>query len=145
MTPDPSTPAGQHDAAGVDALLAEARSGLDRLTPAQAYDAVLSGALLVDTRTTEQRARQGDLPGAVVIDRTVFEWRLDPGSRWHIPEVTGPDQLVVVVCRQGYSSSLAAASLQRLGLPRATDVVGGAEAWFAAGLPRHDGAVDVRE
>jgi rhodanese-related sulfurtransferase len=139
------TSAGAKVGAGVDDLLEEARGGLDRLTPAQAHAAVLAGALLIDTRTTEQRARQGDLPGAVVVDRTVFEWRLDPGSPWRIPEVTGADQLVVVVCRQGYSSSLAAASLQRLGLRRATDVVGGAEAWFAAGLPSYDGPIDVRE
>ena len=133
------------EAAGTDALLSEARAGLSRLSPAQAHEAVLAGALLVDTRTSEQRARQGDLPGAVVIDRTVLEWRLDPTGRWRIPEVTGPDQLVVVVCRQGYSSSLAAASLQRLVLRRATDVVGGAEAWFANGLPAHEGSADVRE
>jgi rhodanese-related sulfurtransferase len=139
------TLAGAKVGAGVDDLLEEARGSLDRLTPAQAHAAVLAGALLIDTRTTEQRARQGDLPGAVVVDRTVFEWRLDPGSPWRIPEVTGADQLVVVVCRQGYSSSLAAASLQRLGLRRATDVVGGAEAWFAAGLPSYDGPIDVRE
>ena len=132
-------------AGGVDALLAEARAGLERLTPAEAYDAVRTGALLVDTRTSEQRARQGDLPGAVVIDRTVFEWRLDPRSPWRIPEVAGPDQQVVVVCRQGFSSSLAAASLQRLGLHRATDVIGGVEAWLDAGLPTHEGPADVRE
>jgi rhodanese-related sulfurtransferase len=130
---------------GVDALLDEARAGLERLTPAEAYDAVHAGALLVDTRTSEQRARQGDLPGAVVVDRTVFEWRLDPCSPWRIPEVAGPDQQVVVVCRQGYSSSLAAASLQRLGLHRATDVIGGVEAWLDAGLPTHEGPADVRE
>ena len=132
-------------AGGVDALLAEARAGLERLTAAEAYDAVRTGALLVDTRTSEQRARQGDLPGAVVIDRTVFEWRLDPRSPWRIPEVAGPDQQVVVVCRQGFSSSLAAASLQRLGLHRATDVIGGVEAWLDAGLPTHEGPADVRE
>ncbi|HEX2772372.1 MAG TPA: rhodanese-like domain-containing protein, partial [Micromonosporaceae bacterium] len=92
-----------------------------------------------------QRARQGKLPGAVVIDRTVLEWRLDPAGRWRIPELTGADQVVIVVCSQGYSSSLAAASLQAVGLPRATDVIGGALAWIDAGLPVHHGPADVRE
>ncbi|GMA84876.1 sulfurtransferase [Angustibacter aerolatus] len=102
-------------------------------------------ALLVDTRTAAQRARQGEVPGALVIDRTVLEWRLDPTSANRLPEATGPDLLVVVLCRQGYSSSLAAASLQRVGLHRATDVVGGVEAWAAAGLPLGPGPADVRE
>ena len=75
------------------------------------------------------------IPGALVIDRTVFEWRLDPASAWHEPEVTGHDIRIIVVCRQGYSSSLAAASLQDLGLRRATDIEGGFEAWRDAGLP----------
>jgi rhodanese-related sulfurtransferase len=130
--------------AGVDALLARARAELDRLMPHAAYDAVQAGALLVDTRTAAQRGRQGDLPGALVIDRTVLEWRLDPSSRWRIPEADDPTRLVVVVCRQGYSSSLAAASLRQLGLD-ATDVVGGVEAWLDAGLPTHEGPADVRE
>lgn len=103
-----------------------------------------AGALLVDTRTPSQRADQGELPGAVVIDRTVLEWRLDPASPHRIPEAVGPELLVVVVCRQGYSSSLAAASLRAAGLPRATDVVGGVEAWIADGLPLSDGPADVR-
>ena len=125
-------------------LLDAARTGPPRLTPAQALEAVRAGALLVDTRTDEQRARQGDLPGAVVVDRTVLEWRLDPDSPWRIPEATGRDVQVVVVCRQGYSSSIAAASLRALGLHRATDLAGGVEAWLAAGLPLADGPADVR-
>jgi rhodanese-related sulfurtransferase len=125
-------------------LLDAARTGPPRLTPAQALEAVRAGALLVDTRTDEQRARQGDLPGAVVVDRTVLEWRLDPDSPWRIPEATGRDVQVVVVCRQGYSSSMAAASLRALGLHRATDLAGGVEAWLAAGLPLADGPADVR-
>jgi rhodanese-related sulfurtransferase len=116
-----------------------------RLDPQQARAAQFGGALLVDTRTAAHRAEQGDLPGALVIDRTVLEWRLDPTSPWRIPEADDPDRLVVVVCRHGYSSSLAAASLRAVGLRRATDVVGGAQAWFAAGLPRLEGAADVRE
>ena len=86
-----------------------------------------------------------DSPGVVVIDRTVLEWRLDPKSEACIPEASSHDLEVVVVCRQGYSSSLAAASLRALGLPRATDLDGGVEAWLAAGLPVHGGPADVRE
>jgi rhodanese-related sulfurtransferase len=129
----------------VDRVLAEARAGVQRLGPHEVAEAVAQGALLVDTRTESQRRRQGDLPGAVVIDRTVLEWRLDPTSPHRIPEVTGDDLLVVVACRQGYSSSLAAASLRRIGLRRATDLEGGVEAWLAAGLPVSDGPADVRE
>jgi rhodanese-related sulfurtransferase len=127
----------------VDVALDEARSTLHRLTPAEAVAAQQGGALLVDTRTRSQRSRQGELPGAVVIDRTVLEWRLDPTSRWHIPEASA-GRPVVLVCRQGYSSSLAAAALRRLGID-ATDVVGGVEGWLAAGLPTSSGPADVRE
>ncbi|MEU5906120.1 rhodanese-like domain-containing protein [Micromonospora sp. NPDC000316] len=129
---------------GIDALLEQARAGLHRLTPQQTVDAVRGGALLVDTRTDTQRREQGDLPGAVVIDRTVLEWRLDPASAWRIPEATGYDREIVLVCRQGYSSSLAAASLQTLGLRRATDMIGGVDAWLAAGLPTTDRPADIR-
>ena len=129
---------------GVDALLAEARAGVHRLTPHEARAARAAGALLVDTRTDVQRRAQGELPGALVIDRTVLEWRLDPACPHRIPEATGYDVAVVVVCRQGYSSGLAAASLRALGLHRATDMAGGMEAWLAAGLPVTDGPADVR-
>jgi rhodanese-related sulfurtransferase len=128
----------------LDGLLDAARTGPARLAPAEVPDAVRRGALLVDTRTEAQRRQQGDLPGAVVVDRTVLEWRLDPRSPWRIPEATGPDLEVVVVCRQGYSSSLAAASLRALGLHRATDLEGGVEAWLAAGLPVTSAPADVR-
>ena len=126
----------------VDAMLDRARSALRRLSPQQAQLAVSRGALLVDIRTPWQREMQGELPGAIVIDRTVLEWRLDPSSDARIPEAVGYDIKVIVVCRQGYSSSLAAASLQSLGLGRATDVVGGVEAWLAAGLPTGPGPAD---
>jgi rhodanese-related sulfurtransferase len=129
---------------GVEQVLAASRTGVQRLSPQQARTAVERGALLVDTRTEVQRSEQGELPGAVVIDRTVLEWRLDPSSPHRIPEATGPDLEVVVVCRQGYSSSLAAASLRAVGLRRATDVVGGVEAWVAAGLPVGRFTADVR-
>ncbi len=129
---------------GVAGVLEQARAGMRRLTPREAWDAARDGALLVDTRTEWQRAAQGEVPGAVVIDRTVLEWRLDPSSDAAIPEATGHDLLVVVLCRQGFSSSLAAASLRAVGLHRATDVVGGVEAWAAAGLPLTSGPADVR-
>jgi rhodanese-related sulfurtransferase len=130
---------------GVDELLAAARRDLRRLTPQEAVAAAERGALLVDTRTEAQRRCQGEIPGALVIDRTVLEWRLDPRSEWRIAEAIGYDLPVVVLCRQGYSSSLAAASLREVGLHRATDVVGGVEAWIAAGLPVTCGPADVRE
>jgi rhodanese-related sulfurtransferase len=98
----------------------------------------------VDTRTESHRRVQGEFPGALVIDRTVLEWRLDPTCPWRIPEATGPDLEVVVVCRHGYSSSLAAASLRSVGLHRATDLAGGVDAWLAAGLPMSDGPADIR-
>src|SRR4051812_39800999 len=130
---------------GVDTALERARARLDRLRPEQAWEELASGALLVDTRTEAQRARQGNLPGALVIDRTVLEWRLDPTSEARIPEAGGPELRVIVICRQGYSSSFAAESLRRVGLRRATDVIGGVEAWLAAGLPVVPGPADVRE
>jgi rhodanese-related sulfurtransferase len=119
----------------VEDLLVAARARLERVTPHQALAEQRGGALIVDTRTYEQRRDQGRVPGAAVIDRTVFEWRLDPASPSHIPQVEDHDARVIVLCREGYSSSLAAASLQDLGLHRATDVIGGFEAWRDAGLP----------
>ncbi|HET6877436.1 MAG TPA: rhodanese-like domain-containing protein [Jatrophihabitans sp.] len=128
--------------ARIDDLLREARRGWQRMSPEQARRAQLAGALLVDTRTPWQRADQGELPGALVIDRTVLEWRLDPGGDACIPEAAG-GATVIIACRQGYSSSLAARTLRDLGLD-ATDIVGGVEAWLAAGLPVHRGSVDER-
>jgi rhodanese-related sulfurtransferase len=129
---------------GIDAVLAHSRAGIRRLTPHETITAVADGALLVDTRTETQRAEQGELPRALVIDRTVLEWRLDPASDARIAEATGYDVPIVVVCRQGYSSSLAAASLRTVGLWRATDMIGGVEAWHRAGLPVTTGPADVR-
>jgi rhodanese-related sulfurtransferase len=119
----------------IDELLAEARTRLDRVSAEQAHIEQQAGALLIDTRTYEQRREAGAIPGAIVLDRTVFEWRLDPASPSHLPEIRDHDARIIVLCRQGYSSSLAAATLQELGLHRATDVVGGFEAWAEAGLP----------
>ncbi|MDG4789422.1 rhodanese-like domain-containing protein [Micromonospora sp. WMMD1102] len=129
---------------GVAALLARSRAGVRRLNPPETLAASRRGALLVDTRTDPQRAEQGELPGALVIDRTVLEWRLDPASGSRIPEAVGYDLEIVVICRQGYSSSLAAASLRAIGLWRATDLIGGFEAWRRAGLPCTAGPADVR-
>ena len=119
----------------IDELLAQVRARIGRIEPAEAAARLADGALLVDTRPWEQRRRDGDVPGAVVIDRNVLEWRLDPASPWRIPQATGHDLEVIVLCNQGYSSSLVADTLRTLGLHRAVDVVGGFEAWAAAGLP----------
>ena len=118
----------------IEELLDRARRKLVRVEPKQAAAELTGGALLVDIRPAEQRA-EGEIPGATVIDRNVFEWRLDPASKWRIDAVTGPEIRCIVICNQGYSSSLAAATLQDLGLVNATDVIGGFQAWQAAGLP----------
>jgi rhodanese-related sulfurtransferase len=119
----------------VDELLTTARARLDRPGPHRAAELVAQGALLVDIRPQWQREVEGTLPGALVIERNHLEWRLDPCSDARIPEATDHDVTWIVVCSEGYSSSLAAASLQDLGLHRATDLDGGFRAWKAAGLP----------
>jgi rhodanese-related sulfurtransferase len=119
----------------IDELLAAARAGLHRLDPAAAVAAVANGARLVDTRPQSQRQADGEIPGALIIERNHLEWRLDPTSAGRIPEATHHDIVWIVLCDEGYSSSLAAASLQRLGLRNATDVIGGFQAWKDAGLP----------
>lgn len=118
----------------VDELLDRARAQLERLTPAEALEAASNGALLVDTRSEEERREHGGVPGAVCHPLSVVLWRLDPEvatSNEKLPL----DAHVIVICRQGYSSSLAAAALQAIGFTRATDVIGGVEAWREAGLP----------
>lgn len=116
----------------IDDLLADARRGLDRVEAETLASEQVSGALVVDIRPFEQRRRDGDLPGAVVIDRNVLEWRLDPSSPHRVDDVLDYDCRIIVVCNEGYSSSLAASTLRRLGLRRATDLVGGYQAWRAA-------------
>jgi rhodanese-related sulfurtransferase len=116
-------------------ILAAARSRLRRLAPADAYKAQRAGAVLVDTRPVAQRAEYGLIPGALVVERNVLEWRFDPRSDARLAVAGRYDLPVVVYCQQGYSSSLAAVALQDLGLYRATDLVGGFDAWLAAGLP----------
>jgi len=113
----------------IDALLEAARQGLDRVQPADLAAEIAVGALVVDIRPIEQCQRDGDLPNALVIDRNVLERRLDPSSPHRVPEMTDAARRVVIVCNQGYSSSLAAATLRQLGLTRATDLVGGFQAW----------------
>ncbi len=124
----------------VSDLLAAARARLTRLEPADAAAAVRDGARLVDIRPGWQRLAEGTVPGAVVIERNHLEWRLDPTSDARIDEATDHDVAWVVLCSEGYTSSLAAAALQDLGIHRATDVVGGFHAWEAAGLPTAPGS-----
>lgn len=120
----------------VEELLEQARAGLDRMTPARAYEAVRRGeAVIVDIREEDRRAREGRVPGAIEIERNVLEWRCAPESDWRDERLCDPQRIVVVMCNQGYQSSLAAANLQRLGLPRATDLDGGFQRWRAEGLP----------
>jgi rhodanese-related sulfurtransferase len=119
----------------IDGLLARARSGLHRLDPGPAFRAVGNGAILIDTRPEWQRRADGDIPGAVVVERNHLEWRCDPACPGRVPEAAGHDVAWIICCDEGYSSSLAAASLQALGLRQATDLIGGFRAWRAAGLP----------
>jgi rhodanese-related sulfurtransferase len=115
--------------AAIDVLLTDARRDLERVDPADLAAEMAAGALVVDTRPVDQRLADGDLPGALVIDRNVLEWRLDPTCPHHIPEAGSSEVRIILVCNEGYSSSLAAATLRRLGLARATDLVGGFQAW----------------
>ena len=119
----------------VDELLADARSRLHRIGPLEADARWAGGAVLVDIRPAAQRAAEGSVPGALVVERNVLEWRFDPASDHRLPEATGYDVEVIVLCTEGYTSSLAADALRSLGLDRSTDVVGGFSAWVAAGLP----------
>jgi rhodanese-related sulfurtransferase/mannose-6-phosphate isomerase-like protein (cupin superfamily) len=121
---------------GIDHLLAVARGRLRRLSPLEAYQAAtFNGAILVDIRPENQRGIEGSIPGALVVERNVLEWRFDPASASRLAIATGHDICVIVFCSEGYTSSLAAASLMDLGLWRTTDLTGGFQAWRAAGLP----------
>ena len=118
------------DESAISRLLEESRRGLDRVEAADLASAQAAGALVVDIRPSEQRQRDGELPGALVVDRNVLEWRLDPSSPHRLPVADDPDRRIVVVCNEGYSSSLAAHTLQRIGLANATDLRGGYQAWL---------------
>ncbi|MFI8826639.1 rhodanese-like domain-containing protein [Streptomyces sp. NPDC053431] len=121
---------------GIDELLERVRTGLDRIDARTAYEAYQAGdALLVDIRYAALRDRDGLVPGALIVERNELEWRLDPLGSHRAPEANSHDLRVVVLCNEGYASSLAAASLHQLGLHRATDLIGGFQAWRAAGLP----------
>ena len=118
----------------IDEVLADARTRLKRLNPREAFDAVGDGAVLVDIRPAAQRAAEGEIPGAMIIERNVLEWRFDPAAEARLP-MASYDLQVIVFCSEGYTSSLAAAALQELGVHRAADIAGGFRAWEAAGLP----------
>jgi rhodanese-related sulfurtransferase len=126
-----------------DQLLEEARAGLRRLSPREALAAMRDGARLIDIRSDHQRARDGVVPGARYVPRNVFEWRLDPASSYRDEEVARVGEQVVVMCNEGYQSSLAAATANQLGLD-AADLAGGFQAWRAAGLPVEEGEQEVR-
>ena len=121
----------------INDLLERARARLARLTPETLVGAVEAGALMIDTRTPTDREREGVIPGSAHFPRTVLEWRVDATSGYGDPLVTGPDQHLVVICNEGYSSSLAAATLQDLGFHRATDLDGGFRRWRAEGWSVH--------
>jgi len=125
------------ESAAIDKLLGRARLRLDRVEPADLEAEVAAGAVVVDIRPVEQRQRDGELPGALVIDRNVLEWRLDPSSPYRLPGMDDPDARLIIVCNEGYGSSLAAATLQDLGLANATDLVGGYQAWLTDGPSGH--------
>jgi len=123
----------------IDEVLAAARSRLRRLTPEEADAARADGALVVDIRPAAQREAEGELSFATPIERNVLEWRLDPASDASLP-IASHDLHVIVLCQEGYTSSLAAAALQELGIHRATDVIGGYAAWRAWQAPARRGA-----
>jgi rhodanese-related sulfurtransferase len=123
----------------IDRLLEKARVGLDRVHAEDLSAEMGRGALVVDIRPVEQRDRDGELAGAVVVPRNVLEWRLDPTSAHRLPEAEeAAGKRVILVCNEGYQSSLAAATLQGLGLPHATDLVGGYQALLALGAGDHE-------
>ena len=127
----------------IDEILADARRQLRRLNPAETQAALAAGALLVDIRPQAQRRAEGAVPGAMLVERNVLEWRFDPRSDARLPEASGYDLQVIVMCSQGYTSSLAAAALQDIGLYRATDLDGGFQAWEQAGPPSPAGLTIV--
>ncbi len=130
------------DTRSIDEILAAARARLERVEPEALERERVHGTVIIDIRPLEQRTRDGALPGAIVIDRNILEWRLDPASEHHIADVTGYDTRIVIVCNEGYSSSLAAALLHDVGLYRATDLIGGFQAWLV--IERRSGTGEQR-
>ncbi|MFE1248901.1 rhodanese-like domain-containing protein [Streptomyces sp. NPDC058735] len=134
-TPDPHNGQAQPPV-GIDELLERVRAGYERIAPREAYEAARAGdVLLVDIRYAALRDRDGLIPGALVVERNELEWRLDPRGSHRLPEARSHALRIVVICNEGYASSLAVQSLRQLGLYRATDLVGGFQAWRGAGLP----------
>ncbi|MGW0791395.1 rhodanese-like domain-containing protein [Streptomyces sp. NPDC002911] len=126
---------GHQDPASIDELLTGVRAAYERIGPREAAAAAAEGALLVDIRYAALREKDGLIPGALVVERNELEWRLDPQGSHRAPQAVSHDLRIVVICNEGYASSLAVASLRQLGLHRATDLTGGFQAWRAAGLP----------
>jgi rhodanese-related sulfurtransferase len=124
----------------VDRLLAQVRLGLHRVDPLRARQILEDGGLLIDIRPAAQRAEFGEVPGALIVERNNLEWRLDPGGSHRLPEAEDPDRPVVVICQEGYASSLAAASLIGVGRTAVTDLEGGFVAWKRARLPTTPGS-----
>ncbi|MEU1088187.1 rhodanese-like domain-containing protein [Streptomyces sp. NPDC005576] len=120
---------------GIDEFLERTREGFVRIGPEEAAEEAAEGALLVDIRYAALRERDGLIPGALVVERNELEWRLDPWGSHRAEQAVSHNLRIVIVCNEGYASSLAVASLHRLGLTRATDLIGGFQAWRAAGLP----------
>jgi rhodanese-related sulfurtransferase len=120
---------------GVAELLAEARLGIRRYEPTEALDRAASGSVLIDLRSDDERGRDGIIPGSVHVPRSVLEWRVDESSGFSNPHVAQQELELVLVCNEGYSSSFAAAALRKLDFSRAADLIGGFQAWRAAGLP----------
>lgn len=133
---DQQKPEARTGVLSIDEVLDAARTRLQRLSPREAYEAAAkTKAVLVDIRPESQRVLEGCIDGALVVERNVLEWRLDPASSSRLPVATSHDLQAIVFCSEGYTSSLAAAALQELGLWRATDIVGGVKAWREEGLP----------
>jgi rhodanese-related sulfurtransferase len=119
----------------IDEVWADARERITRLAPHEALQALTEGAFLVDLRSIDERAREGIIPGSLHIPRSVLEWRVDPDCEHRNPAVSRLDARLILFCAEGYSSVLAAVSVQQLGFERVGDMVGGFAAWKAAGLP----------
>ncbi|MEU0131700.1 rhodanese-like domain-containing protein [Streptomyces sp. NPDC006289] len=135
MSADDQSRPGGSEQIGIDQLLDRIRADYTRIGPEEAAVAASEGALLVDIRYAALREKDGLIPGALVVERNELEWRLDPLGSHRAPEAVSHDLHIVVICNEGYASSLAVASLRQLGLHRATDLTGGFQAWRAAGLP----------
>ena len=119
----------------IDEVLADAQARLRRLTPKAAHAAMADGWILVDTRSSDARRADGVIPGAIHVPLSVLEWRVDPASGRQDPRIAGRERRLILLCTEGYASSLAAVRLHELGFPETTDVIGGFVAWRAAGLP----------